>query len=184
MYVCVFIYLFLCVRLQQHHSWRLNVRKQFFVWKSCHFEWNSMYDCTTALYQVTVSNTRRNLQQSSKSNLGCSKHKVSKIMTTTHVTEAYRGVCNSVLNLFYSFIRRYSRLISPKYGDGYSAPSISVTGQELPNSRLVSLVAFGEDDVADPQFTLVNMQWGQIVTHDMSMLAGSTQSSKITKSIH
>lgn len=76
------------------------------------------------------------------------------------------------------FFFRYSRLLSPRYGDGYSSPTISITGQELPNSRLVSLVAFGEADVADPQFTLVNMQWGQIMTHDMSMLAGSTQSSK------
>lgn len=68
--------------------------------------------------------------------------------------------------------------MSPKYGDGYASPTVSVTGQDLPNSRLVSLIAFGEADISDPQFTLVNMQWGQIVTHDMSMLAGSTQSSK------
>lgn len=72
---------------------------------------------------------------------------------------------------------RYSRLLSPRYGDGYAAPTVSITGRELPNARLVSLVAFGEADVPDPQFTLVNMQWGQIMTHDMSMLAGSTQSS-------
>lgn len=78
----------------------------------------------------------------------------------------------------HSNIRRYSRLLSPRYGDGYSSPTISITGRELPNSRLVSLVAFGEADVPDPQFTLVNMQFGQIITHDMSMLAGSTQSSE------
>lgn len=76
-----------------------------------------------------------------------------------------------------SHLHRYSRLLSPRYGDGYSLPTVSITGRELPNSRLVSLVAFGEADVPDPQFTLVNMQIGQIITHDMSMLAGSTQSS-------
>lgn len=42
----------------------------------------------------------------------------------------------------------------------------------------MSLVAFGEADIPDPQFTLGNMQWGQVVTHDMSMQAGGTQSSK------
>lgn len=73
---------------------------------------------------------------------------------------------------------RYSRLLSPRYGDGYASPTISITGRDLPNSRLVSLIAFGEADVPDPQFTLANMQWGQIITHDMSMLAGSTQSSE------
>lgn len=72
---------------------------------------------------------------------------------------------------------RYSRLLSPRYGDGYSSPTISITGLELPNARTVSLKAFGEVDIPDPQFTLATMQMGQIVTHDMSMLAGSTQSS-------
>lgn len=76
---------------------------------------------------------------------------------------------------------RYSRLLSPRYADGYTAPTVSITGRELPNARLVSLVAFGEADVPDPQFTLVNMQFGQIMTHDMSMLAGSTQSSTLNR---
>lgn len=47
----------------------------------------------------------------------------------------------------------------------------------------MSLVAFGEADVPDPQFSLSTMQWGQIMTHDMSMLAGSTQSSKLNVAI-
>lgn len=56
-------------------------------------------------------------------------------------------------------MQRYNRLLSAKYADGISAPTASVTGQELPNSRVVSLVVFGEQDVPDPQFTLANMQW-------------------------
>ena len=75
--------------------------------------------------------------------------------------------------------QRYARLLSPKYADGVSAPTRSITGQELPNARLISVVVFGELDVPDPDFTLVNMQWGQIITHDMSMQAGGTQSSKL-----
>ena len=74
---------------------------------------------------------------------------------------------------------RYGRLLSAKYGDGVSSPTTSDTGKPLPNARLVSLVVFDEQDIPDPDFTLVNMQWGQIITHDMSMLAGSTQSSKL-----
>uniref|UniRef100_A0A1A9W584 Peroxidase n=1 Tax=Glossina brevipalpis TaxID=37001 RepID=A0A1A9W584_9MUSC len=73
---------------------------------------------------------------------------------------------------------RYGRLLTPKYGDGVSSPTRSITGDELPNARLVSLVVFGEMDVPDPQFTLVNMQWGQVITHDMSMQAGGTQSTR------
>ncbi|XP_067616334.1 peroxidase isoform X3 [Eurosta solidaginis] len=74
--------------------------------------------------------------------------------------------------------KRYGRLLSPKYGDGISTPTRSVTGAELPNARLISLIVFGELDVPDPQFTLMNMQWGQIMTHDMSMQAGGTQARK------
>lgn len=76
---------------------------------------------------------------------------------------------------------RYSRLLSAKYGDGFSSPTTSITGGELPNARLISLIVFGEEDVPDPQFTLVNMQWGQIITHDMSMIAGTTQASNLSK---
>ncbi|KAG4075838.1 hypothetical protein HA402_003664 [Bradysia odoriphaga] len=89
------------------------------------------------------------------------------------------GTCNNLRNpLLGAANTRYGRLISPKYGDGVSSPSVSLTGEELPAARLVSLVIFDEQDVPDPQYTLFNMQWGQIMTHDMSMLAGSTQSKK------
>lgn len=90
------------------------------------------------------------------------------------------GSCNNLQNPIWGLAnQRYSRLLTAKYADGVSAPTVSVTGEDLPNSRLVSLVVFGEEDVPDPEFTLVNMQWGQIITHDMSMQAGGTQSSKI-----
>jgi len=91
------------------------------------------------------------------------------------------------LKVFYVFNAiipyRYGRLVTPKYADGISAPTRSVTGDELPSARLVSLVAFGEQDVPDPEFTLHNMQWGQIMTHDMSMQAGGTQSSKLISTL-
>jgi peroxidase len=88
------------------------------------------------------------------------------------------GTCNNLQNpIWGSANNRYGRLLTPRYGDGISSPTTSITGQPLPNSRLVSLVVFGEADVPDPQFTLANMQWGQIMTHDMSMQAGGTQSS-------
>uniref|UniRef100_A0AAG5DNK4 Heme peroxidase 1 n=2 Tax=Anopheles atroparvus TaxID=41427 RepID=A0AAG5DNK4_ANOAO len=89
------------------------------------------------------------------------------------------GSCNNLQNPTWGTPnRRYGRLLTPKYGDGISLPTVSVTGQELPNARVVSLVAFGEQDIPDPEYTLGNMQWGQIMTHDMSMQAGGTQSKK------
>ncbi|XP_055378911.1 peroxidase-like [Condylostylus longicornis] len=91
----------------------------------------------------------------------------------------FDGSCNNLQNpVLGAAMTRYSRLLSAKYGDGQSTPTRSVTGEDLPNARLVSLVVFGEEDVPDPEFTLHNMQWGQIITHDMSMQAGGTQSKK------
>lgn len=70
------------------------------------------------------------------------------------------GSCNNLQNPGWgSANNRYNRLLSAKYGDGISSPTTSITGQDLPNSRVVSLVVFGEEDVPDPQFTIANMQW-------------------------
>lgn len=89
------------------------------------------------------------------------------------------GSCNNLQNpLWGTANNRYGRLLTPRYADGISTPTNSVTGQELPNARLISLIVFGEQDVPDREFSLANMQWGQIMTHDMSLTAGGTQSRK------
>lgn len=66
---------------------------------------------------------------------------------------------------------------------GIRSPTKSVTGAELPLSRLVSYTLFPKVDIDDPVWTLVAMQWGQIITHDMAMIDGTTQSSKFQLSI-
>lgn len=91
----------------------------------------------------------------------------------------YDGSCNNPINPLWGMANtRYGRLLSPKYGDGVSSPTVSVSGNDLPNARSISVIVFGEDDVPDPDFTLHNMQWGQIITHDMSRQAGGLQSTK------
>ncbi|GAB0096538.1 Peroxidase [Sergentomyia squamirostris] len=91
----------------------------------------------------------------------------------------FSGVCNNLHNPGWGMAAgSYSRLLSPKYGDGIHSPTLSVTGQELPNARLISLNVFGERDIPDPKFTLLNMQWGQIMTHDMSLQFGGSQAFK------
>lgn len=61
---------------------------------------------------------------------------------------------------------------------GVHEPPISVTGKPLPASRLLSIALFPDVDVPDPKWTLAAMQWGQIITHDMSIASGTTQSRK------
>lgn len=55
---------------------------------------------------------------------------------------------------------------------------MALSGKPLPSARLVSLVTYPDVPIQDPIWTLVAMQYGQIITHDMSLIAGATQTSK------
>ncbi|KAK9306660.1 hypothetical protein QLX08_002738 [Tetragonisca angustula] len=90
----------------------------------------------------------------------------------------FDGSCNNLYNPTWGMANTtYGRLLPPRYGNGLNSPPNSVTGSELPLSRLVSYTLFPDNDVDDPIWTLVAMQYGQIITHDMSLAAGNSQSS-------
>ncbi|CAK9801255.1 Pxd [Anthophora quadrimaculata] len=89
----------------------------------------------------------------------------------------YDGSCNNLRNPTWGMANtRYGRLLPANYGDGLQSPTNSVTGAELPLSRLVSYTLFPNIDIDDPIWSLAAMQWGQIITHDMAMIDGTTQS--------
>ncbi|KAJ1520516.1 hypothetical protein ONE63_003639 [Megalurothrips usitatus] len=94
-------------------------------------------------------------------------------------TAAYRtidGSCNNLRRPTWGMAgTRYARLVPAKYADGVHAPAISVTGQPLPSARAISVVLFPDVPINDKRWTLLTMQWGQIMTHDMSMAMGNTQ---------
>lgn len=58
---------------------------------------------------------------------------------------------------------------------GVHEPTRAKSGNPLPLARLASLVLFTDVPVENKQFTLATMQWGQVVTHDMGMFDGTTQ---------
>ncbi|XP_075975930.1 peroxidase-like [Anticarsia gemmatalis] len=69
----------------------------------------------------------------------------------------------------------YGRLTQYKYADGVSAMARSASGRPLPNARELSLVLFPDKHLVDPVWNLNTQQWGQIITHDMSLSAGVPQ---------
>ncbi|XP_071443375.1 peroxidase [Hetaerina americana] len=70
----------------------------------------------------------------------------------------------------------YGRLVPYRYSDGTSAPAdFSVKGGQLPSPRLLSTTFFPDAHIFDPKWTIGTMQWGQIVTHDMSFGAQGRQ---------
>ncbi|KAB0802344.1 hypothetical protein PPYR_04530 [Photinus pyralis] len=89
----------------------------------------------------------------------------------------YDGSCNNPVNPTWGAAQTtFTRLLPPNYADGISAPPVAKSGKVLPLARVVSLTLFPDIKKIDPRFTLALMQYGQIITHDMDLIAGSTQS--------
>lgn len=53
---------------------------------------------------------------------------------------------------------------------GISTPTLSKNGTALPNARNVSLTVFPDVQIEDTLWTLMSMQYGQFVSHDLSLL--------------
>lgn len=89
------------------------------------------------------------------------------------------GSCNNLKSPTWGMANtRYARILPPAYADGLNMPTKSITGNDLPLSRLLSYTLTPNLDIDDPIWTLVAMQWGQVMTHDMGMIDGPTQSTR------
>ncbi|XP_023933907.2 peroxidase isoform X2 [Bicyclus anynana] len=93
------------------------------------------------------------------------------------------GTCNNLQRPTWGIPQTpYGRLVKFKYGDGISSFPRAVSGKELPNPREISSYLFPSKQLVDPIWNLNAQQWGQIITHDMSLTAGIAQSHKDTVS--
>ncbi|XP_058126675.1 peroxidase-like [Anopheles ziemanni] len=82
------------------------------------------------------------------------------------------GSCNSLYNPLYGTpYRPYRRLLPAKYADGVSEPARATSGKPMPNARHLSMALFGETEGQDRRSTIINMQFGQLVAHDLSFTA-------------
>ncbi|XP_054156555.1 peroxidase-like isoform X2 [Oppia nitens] len=87
------------------------------------------------------------------------------------------GSCNNLQRpLWGKSNTPFVRLLPPAYSDGLSVSRISVTGDELPGARVVSLAAATDSKIADKKFTLFVMQWGQFIDHDLTLTASTRAS--------
>lgn len=59
--------------------------------------------------------------------------------------------------------------MSPQFADGLSAPRISVTGNNLPLSRVVSRTMHPDDGYHDHAGTVMVIAWGQFMDHDYTL---------------
>lgn len=62
----------------------------------------------------------------------------------------------------------YHKTMDPAYFfAGIYAMPVAVSGRPLPNPRVLSTRLFSDQPIASRVLTYMNMQWGQLVTHDL-----------------
>jgi len=85
----------------------------------------------------------------------------------------YDGSCNNLKHTAWGKANTpYTRILPPDYEDGVSEiRKTGVTGQVLPNPRTVSLATIRWSERSDSKATVMLMQWGQFIDHDLTLAA-------------
>lgn len=82
----------------------------------------------------------------------------------------FDGLCNNIEHPTWGAANSpFQRLIGPLYADGINAPRISVTGRDLPYSRVVSRTMHPDDGYHDHAGTVMVIAWGQFMDHDFTL---------------
>jgi hypothetical protein len=80
------------------------------------------------------------------------------------------GLCNNLENPTWGAAHTpFQRLIGPLYADSISSPRISVTGHDLPLSRVVSRTIHPDEGYHDHAGTVMIVAWGQFMDHDLTL---------------
>ncbi|KAJ8918066.1 hypothetical protein NQ315_011523 [Exocentrus adspersus] len=83
------------------------------------------------------------------------------------------GSCNNLKHPEWGMaMTRFRRLLPAEYGDGIRSFRRSKSGKSLPNARKVSETLFPLTVIPDKDYTLAQMQYGQIITHDIAQGGG------------
>jgi peroxidase len=80
------------------------------------------------------------------------------------------GLCNNLENPTWgATMTPFQRLIGPLYSDSINQPRISVTGHDLPPSRVVSRTIHPDEGYHDHAGTVMIVAWGQFMDHDLTL---------------
>ncbi|XP_018048893.1 PREDICTED: uncharacterized protein LOC108687560 isoform X1 [Atta colombica] len=84
----------------------------------------------------------------------------------------FDGLCTNLENPTWgATLSPFARLMSPQFADGLSAPRISITGHDLPLSRVVSRTMHPDEGYHDHAGTVMVIAWGQFMDHDYTLTA-------------
>ncbi|CAG9838939.1 unnamed protein product [Diabrotica balteata] len=89
------------------------------------------------------------------------------------VDDKYRridGTCNNVYHSLWGASKTpYSRLMAPYYDDGVWSPRTSILDRHaLPSPRLITNQVFNDREAKNEEYTLLLMQFGQFISHDIT----------------
>ncbi|CAB4055353.1 PXDN [Lepeophtheirus salmonis] len=89
----------------------------------------------------------------------------------THKYRTMNGWCNNLNNPQYGkSVTPLVRFLSAKYDDAISRPRFrSATGKSLPSPRMVSIVVHADVSHLHGRYTLMLMQFGQFLDHDITL---------------
>ncbi|CAG0902958.1 unnamed protein product, partial [Darwinula stevensoni] len=106
---------------------------------------------------------------------------------TCNPSSKYRtqdGACNNLQNPLWGQSRTaFQRICPPAYQDGVSSPRVAVSGRALPSARTVSATLVPNCDHPSMKLTLITMQWGQFLDHDITLTPTSTLVGSFLRSV-
>ena len=81
------------------------------------------------------------------------------------------GCCNNLLNKNFGRTNQaFTRLMPAAYSDSRSLPRGGLEASSLPNARKISATVHrGEEPAGDPTVTVMLMQFGQFLDHDITL---------------
>ncbi|KAJ8673332.1 hypothetical protein QAD02_004594 [Eretmocerus hayati] len=84
----------------------------------------------------------------------------------------FDGLCTNLENPSWgASLTPFVRLLQPRFADGINAPRMSVTGDDLPLSRIVSRTLHSDEGYHDHAGTVMVIAWGQFMDHDYTLTA-------------
>lgn len=103
----------------------------------------------------------------------CRNELVCSIDSARSRYRSYDGRCNNLKHPSWGRANSpYTRILIPDYEDGVNAiRATGVTGRRLPNARTVSLATVILSERQDMKASLMLMQWGQFIDHDLTLAA-------------
>jgi peroxinectin, putative len=91
------------------------------------------------------------------------------------------GCCNNLQHVTWGQSHTtFERLLPPDYADGLTELRRASDNGELPSPREVTLNLAHNIDAPDNIFTLMVMQWGQFLDHDLTLTSSTRSKRQLT----